>query len=857
MRVAQVSAHFPPNFVSGGTLVPQRIARAVADAGHESLVYAGYLDESRTPLETWTETDGDVTVRWVVITPWTAWDDPRNTLNADVEADFRQWLGQVRPDVVHLHSLQTLGGSLVRAAKDSGARVVVTMHDFWWFCARQFLATKDLRPCSLVVSCGTCPCQVDHAWLEERNARIAPFLADADLVLAPSASAARVFLANGVPAEKLEVDENGLVDVAAPRQDLIPATADGVEAGTEVRLMYAGGADPMKGLDILLAAVQDLGSVPGWRLDLYGVDAERAGAVPEQVRPRPAYTPGELAEVLAAHDVLVLPSVVRESHSILTREALAAGLAVVCSDTLGPEEAVDHGRNGLVVPAADAPSLAGALRALVTEPDRLAAMKGQGSASPIRTFADQAAGLLERYADLTTPGPADASEDGIVRAAAEQLVQRVLFIVGIQGAPLRYRAHLPAEALRMLGRDVEVRHYRDPELPTLVETVDAVVLYRVPATRQIVDLVAAVRRRPRAVPVLFDVDDLIFDPELQDQVHGLATLPEAEIALWWRGVARYRTTMELADMFVGSTEALCEHATAVTGLPSRRFANGVGTLLARASDDAVQRDRSPGPLRIGYFSGTTTHDADWAYVEPAVIRVMADRPDVELWLGGHLRTTPALERFEDRVRRLPFRPWHELPGLLRDVDVCLAPLTEESLFNEAKSAIKWLEAALVETPVVASPTGPFREAIDHGRTGFLAGPQDEWVAGIAALLDDLPLRRRVGSQARREALLRWSPHLQGRVYLDNLLAAAAHVRSHGPRQPSGWEPVTDDEPLSAAESYVEPYEMPGTGARLVPARLRRHALVTKAQAARRVYRAEGVGAVARKAVRTVRSRLGS
>ncbi len=146
MRVAQVSAHFPPNFVSGGTLVPQRIAHAVAEAGHESYVYAGYLDAELPALKAWSDRDGEVAIRWIVTTPWTGWADPHNTDNPAVDADFRKWLGEVRPDVVHLHSLQTLGGSLVRAAKDSGAKVVVTMHDFWWFCARQFLADQALRP---------------------------------------------------------------------------------------------------------------------------------------------------------------------------------------------------------------------------------------------------------------------------------------------------------------------------------------------------------------------------------------------------------------------------------------------------------------------------------------------------------------------------------------------------------------------------------------------------------------------------------------------------------------------------------------------------------------------------------------
>jgi len=106
------------------------VARAVAAAGHESYVYAGHLDDALAPLTGWTDHDGDVTVRWVVTTPWTGWSDPRNVHNSAVEQDFRAWLQEVRPDVVHVHSLQTLGGSLVTAAREAGARVVVTMHDF-------------------------------------------------------------------------------------------------------------------------------------------------------------------------------------------------------------------------------------------------------------------------------------------------------------------------------------------------------------------------------------------------------------------------------------------------------------------------------------------------------------------------------------------------------------------------------------------------------------------------------------------------------------------------------------------------------------------------------------------------------
>ncbi|MCM3661052.1 glycosyltransferase [Georgenia satyanarayanai] len=844
MRVLQVSAHFPPNFVSGGTLVPYRVARAVAAAGHESLVYAGHLDAQREPLSTWTDDDDGVPVRWVTTTPWTGWSDPRNSHNPEVEADFRRWLEQTRPDVVHLHSVQTLGGSLVRAAKDAGAAVVVTMHDFWWFCARQFLVTRDMRPCSLVVGCGTCPCEVDHDWLVRRDAALAEHLAAADVVLAPSRSAARVLVANGVDPHRVRVDENGLPALQQPTQ--------GRQRADHVRFLFAGGNDPMKGAAVLREALGALANLPGWTIDLYGV-TDTAG-LPEAASARPAYRPADLGDVLARHDVLVLPSIMRESHSILTREALSAGLAVICTDTLGPEEAVADGVNGLVVPAADSEALAAAMRRTVTEPGLADRIIGAGALTPPRDFADQAAGLLELYAEVAgraasdvTPaasgGPADAvaaQPDG-TDVPAGRMIGRVLFIVGIQGAPLRYRAQLPAEGLRLLGVQTDVRHYRDPQLSEAIAAADAVVLYRVPATWQVLALLDELRAQRPTVPVVYDIDDLVFDPRLRGQVDGLTSLAPEEEELWWRGVARYRTTMERADLYIGSTRMLCEQATDVAGLPARHVANGVGALLAQASDDALQRPRTSGPLRIGYFSGTTTHDADWALVEPAVLEVLEARPDVELWLGGHLRPTAALARVSHRVRRLPFVPWYELPLLLRDVDVCLAPLTS-SRFNEAKSAIKWLEAALVETPVVATATEPFRDAVDDGRTGYLAESREDWVRALGALLDDPVLRRRVGTQARRAALLRWSPHLQGRAYLAALGAAAEHVALNGPRQPTAWDPVADDEPLSAMDAYVEPYVRPARRPGVV-SRLARSAPGRRFQAVLRVYRAGGAGAV--------------
>ncbi|HVT75715.1 MAG TPA: glycosyltransferase [Acidimicrobiales bacterium] len=570
-----------------------------------------------------------------------------------------------------------------------------------------------------------------------------------------------------------------------------------------ITFRYTGGWNEMKGVRVVLDAVRLL--PPGdWRVVAHNIDdflvANNVSLAGLPVETVPSFAPSEAADVWANTDVLLVPSIMRESHSLVTREALTAGVPVICTDTLGPEEVVEDGVNGLVVPAADGSALADAMRRFVDEPALVESMRAACHAIPVRPIQDQVDGLLALYTELV-------SSRTRIRSDSTQLAHRVLFLVGIDGAPLRYRAFLPAEALGLLGVHADVRYYSDTSVPELARQADAIVVYRVPATVEVLDVIAAARAR--GVVVLYDVDDLIFDPDLAPEIPALSILPPDEAALWLEGVRRYRTTMEACDGFVGSTAGLCAHAAAVTGMPTYRFPNGVGLLAAQQSDAALRKARTAGPVRFGYLSGTNTHDHDWAMVEPAVAAVLARHAEVELWLVGLVTPSPALDAYAARVKRIGFTEWTALPKVLRDLDVNLAPLTPGSRFNEAKSAIKWLEAALVATPTVASPTEPFREAVQHGHNGMLAETVDEWTAALDALVSDAALRARIGARARRDALLRWSPHLQAHVYAEMLRTAKATTRQ------STWtDVVAPSEPF--VDRPLEPYELPRRWSVMLP-----------------------------------------
>jgi glycosyltransferase involved in cell wall biosynthesis len=75
----------------------------------------------------------------------------------------------------------------------------------------------------------------------------------------------------------------------------------------------------------------------------------------------------ELADILAASDVLVLPSV-REQFGQVIVEAMACGVPPIAVDAFGPADIVDHGHTGWLVQPDDATSLANALVEAVNRP---------------------------------------------------------------------------------------------------------------------------------------------------------------------------------------------------------------------------------------------------------------------------------------------------------------------------------------------------------------------------------------------------------------------------------------------------------------------------------------------------------
>ena len=115
----------------------------------------------------------------------------------------------------------------------------------------------------------------------------------------------------------------------------------------------------------------------------------------------------DVPEIMAALDVLVLPSLKSEAMSQVIPQALAVGTPVVGTAVGGTPELVRDGETGRLVPPADAPALAAAILDLLRDPERARALARRGQTLVLARHSIDAAmaRTLEVYAAVRASRP--------------------------------------------------------------------------------------------------------------------------------------------------------------------------------------------------------------------------------------------------------------------------------------------------------------------------------------------------------------------------------------------------------------------------------------------------------------------
>ena len=341
---------------------------------------------------------------------------------------------------------------------------------------------------------------------------------------------------------------------------------------------------------------------------------------------------------------------------------------------------------------------------------------------------------------------------------------KVAFASSPFGTP-RHRCHNPCEQLGRQGIDAVVLEGEAPSFSGYTH----VVLNRVPLVASLAESIAAAARA--GTRVLFDVDDLIYDPAVVAGMDFVNAKPAPERQRLLEAVEGIARTIELCPAGLCATPAL-RRDLAARGHRAEVAPNGVSDELVRLSEQAwAQRPAADGVVRVGFPGGHHGHTANLAVAEDALAALLERYPHMKLVLIGYADPTPRLRERADRVEIVPYVDWRRLPFELARLDICIAPLVDNA-FNRCKSDVKFLESSLVRLPLVVSPVGQLGESVRHGVDGLVAEGTDAWIAAVASLAEDPRRRAELAEEAYRRVRRERTSEALGPSLVHALTAAA-------------------------------------------------------------------------------------
>ena len=277
----------------------------------------------------------------------------------------------------------------------------------------------------------------------------------------------------------------------------------------------------------------------------------------------------------------------------------------------------------------------------------------------------------------------------------------------------------------------------------------------------------------RGAAVVVDVDDLLTQPA----PHLLSHATLARQAPW------VERALDEADCVSASTPRLAE-ALAAPGRVLRVVPNYASPLARRLAAAAVSDDDSaPACVLLAASDAVAAGPAF-----EALRRLQAARGSrLRLVAVGPVAASAAAAGLDVDVRPLMSHERFLSFAAALPRAVAVIPL-DDSAFSAGKSAVKWFDFAAAGLPTLMSDRPPYRDVVEHGRSGWLLPDDaDAWAEALTRALDDPALRRRVADAAEQSVLARHSMARcteAWRALLDELDAvrAAGEVRRRSP----GW-----------------------------------------------------------------------
>ena len=443
MKILFIANGFPSHRWAGTETYTAAIAGGLQTSGHDvQVLCAGEWEEGPNHWNGFRDdVHNNIPVRRLDLN-WKRSSDPFRYLYANpvVAGYLADYLDDVRPDLVHVSSCETLSASILGVVKKRRIPLVLSITDFWFICPRITLLRSDGENCSGVTTAWDClSClardSVPYGWAKKVMPRplMRPILTMIGNM--PPVTRQRGFrgMWGNVAARKEYLRHAfSLPDVRMVASHFVKniyetngfdnpvkfhpyghdltwlAAYHGKLPSETINIGFIGQIVHFKGVHLLVDAARRLANELGKKVKflIYG-DLQKDPAYTKQLKLLAdgldtvqfcgTYAHEKSAEVYSKIDVLVVPSLWYD-FPLIIHEAFATQTPVIAANIGSIAEAVIHGHNGLLFERGNIVDLTSQIRKIVN--DHSLRQKLIDGIREVKSVEEETAELEETYQGL-------------------------------------------------------------------------------------------------------------------------------------------------------------------------------------------------------------------------------------------------------------------------------------------------------------------------------------------------------------------------------------------------------------------------------------------------------------------------
>lgn len=409
MKILLGTHLFFPHFTAGTEVLTLELARALRNKGHVVYVLTCFRHQNiEASTKPWLTTEEYDLFKVYVLNFGVA-----GAIDA-VEPHFRassrialikELVKTLSPDIVHFMHLNGVSAAAISEIKKMGIPVFFTATDYWTICPKTSLLTSRGNTCKgpapgnclqcakpalpiwvtrLVVACAQPQIKffsrtmAQVCSLKVRTKLMADNVNAADAVFVGTNFLAKLLIQYGVKEQITKLVSHGIQLGTVPKRIVVPAS---FSPSHPFELVFVGSFTPIKGLHIILQALQSLPTAKRecLHLSIYGKPStgesdyvelieKLALTLKNTVSFMGTFPHNQIGRVLSGAHVCLVPSIWYENAPLVLCSSLAVGTPVIISNMGGMTEVVKEGIDGFSFPVGDAVELSNLIARLLDNP---------------------------------------------------------------------------------------------------------------------------------------------------------------------------------------------------------------------------------------------------------------------------------------------------------------------------------------------------------------------------------------------------------------------------------------------------------------------------------------------------------